>query len=467
MATIPVPLNKATLPNWNRQTDSPKLFNMFIAKDGIANFTPKLNLIAPFLTARAIWETSYDGGSFIVVTNNEIYRVKESGSRTLIAEILNSSQHVEMTENSQNQVTVVDGDFAYVISQRIPPSSPDFFKTLGEAQGFALTNPGSCCSINSFTVILDIDSGIWQISSANNALIYDPDAQILIDPQLEFPLAVRNMNNNLFIFGSSGMERWEPTLNVNIYLFPLQKDMNFKKNFGGISTASIVSNIETIFFLSSRYLPMQVTAQGVVPLPIADGQQEDESGIAKFLSEYTDVKKAIGSFYTLRGNFFYQLTFPDTPDAWVYCINSRTFANVDDYIVGSAFTSEVVITSDGVYRLDIIPDTKKRMVILENIDPYDGAKTFRKVLSAVEARMAQGADNGAYLATDVPEYMALSISLDRRSYSNSVRIPIGNVGQRNARTIWRTNLSGQYFTLKFEYYGAYPLTIEAVYAELN
>jgi len=461
-----IPSNKGTLPNWNKQTDSPQLFNMWIDREGMLNYTPSLQAIIALVTTRAIWETPYDNGSFIVVTNNEIYRVKTNGSKTLIKEILNSNEPVEITENSQNQVTIVDGNSAYVLSQRLPTTDANYFVILGESQGFALTNPGSCVIINSFTAILDVDSGIWQLSSANNALLYDPISQVQIDPQLEFPLALRNINNNLFIFGTAGIERWEPTLNVNIYLFPLQKDMNFKINFGAISQQCIVSNINTIYFLSSRYTPMQLDSKGYIELPMPD-KSEEENGIAKTFSEYLDVAKVKGSFYTFRGNYFYQLTFSTSQISWVYCVNSGTFANVDDYIIGSCFTSEIVITANGVYSLSTIPASKKRSWKSEVIEMYKGTEPYRNTLSAAEARMAQGASESSYPENDILEYMALSISTDRKTFGNSVRIPLGTSGQFNARTIWRLNITGQYITFLIEYFGDYPLTIESFHATIK
>ena len=454
-----IPITRGSLPNWNKQTDAPELFNMFIDKEGVMNFTPSLNLLVSMPESRAIWETPYDGGAYIVVTDNEIYRVKSSGSATLLSEILNTSLPVEMTENARNQVTMVDGKHAYVIDQRAGTVT-----ILTEANGFALTNPGSCCTLNNFTVVLDTDSGIWEISDANNALEYDAVAQILIDPQLEFPLAVRNMNNNLFIFGTAGIERWEPTLNINIYLFPLQKDQNFKVNFGAISTQCIVSNINTIYFLSSRFVVMQITSGGCQNVPLVD-PKEDENGIAKTFSEYPDVNQAIGSFYTFRGNYFYQLTFPVSKITWVYSVNSATFANTDDYIIGSAYVTEVVLTRDAVYTLGLLPAVKARRWISDAMQSYPGTQTFRQVCSSAEVRMAQGMDETP--APSEPDLIALSVSLDRETWSNSVSIPIGSIGQRNARTIWRTNLSGQYFTFKLEYYGAYPLTIESFFADIN
>lgn len=441
-----------SLPNWNVQVDNPELFNLFVNKAGQLNYTPGLDLKLSLPGVRAIWETPFEGGCYILVTDDEIWRVKENGSKKLLYGILDSAQTVDITENLQNQLTIVDGDKAYVIEQR----NLDTVTVLSPTNGFTLGNPGSCCMINSFTVVLDVDSGYWQISDANNALQYSAIRINAIDSALFTPVAVRTINNNLFIFGSAGIERWEPTLNVNVYLFPLQKDMNFKINFGAISTASVVSNVNTIYFLSSRFIPMMINAQGFQSL-LPPNEKEDESGIARELQAYPDVYSAQGAFYSFLGNFFYQITFAESQKTWVYCVNSKTFSNTDDFIIGAAFTTQYVITPAGFYELSTTPDSKKRYWIGEDIQVYKGQQNYRNVVNGVEARATQGS-----VQSQRPEYLSLAASIDRRTWSNDVRLAMGLVGQFNYRTIWRTNIACQYFKPRISYYGDYPLTIEAV-----
>lgn len=451
-----IPINKGSVPSWNTQIDNPVLFNMFVTRDGNINYTPGLSLILALSNARAIWETPFDNDSYIVVTNSQILRIKENGNQKILYEISNSNLAVDITENLKSEVTITDGKDAYVVQQE----NNDNVVILGEDQGFDLKNPGSCCMINSFTAILDNITGIWRISSPNNAVNYAVFGPQVIDPNLATPLAIRSINNNLFIFGTGGIERWEPTLNINIYLFPLQKDMNFEIDFGAISTSCVVANINTIYFLSSRYIPMQISAQGFKALVSPD--DKDGSGIAKEISQYSDVTHAKGAFFSFRGNLFYQLTFIESGNVWLYCINSETFSNTDDFIIGGARINEFVIKPDGLYQLSLTPDNKHRYWIGPDTQVYKGNQNYRSLVNGCEVRMTQGSPQ-----TERPEYLSFAVSTDRRTWSNYVRLQMGMVGQFNYKTLWQTNITCQYFKPRVDYYGTYPLTIEAFEININ
>jgi hypothetical protein len=431
---------------------------MFIDKERHQNYTP--SLISVYQDqVRAVHETPFDGVSYIVVTTTEILRVKPSGAKTTLHTILTTGMDVDITENNKNQVTIVDGKTAYVIEQQ----NSDNVVELSPSQSFPLLNPISCATINNFTVILDGNTGQWVISDANNAISYADFAVAIqvIDGSLSKAIAVRSINNNIFIFGTTGIERYEPTLNVNIYLFPLQKDMNFKINFGAISTSSVVANINTIYFLSSRFIPISLDAKGFSELLPDNGQNErDESGIAREIASYPDVKEAKGAFYTFLGNFFYQLTFETSAKTWVYCINSKTFANIDDYIIGAAFNTPYVITSDGLYSLSTVPAYKKRLWISEDIEIKKGQQPSQGLVNGGELFLTQGSEQPVR-----DDYIGLSLSLDRRTWTNNVTARIGNTGDFNYRTIWPCNIACRFVKLRTQYYGTYPLTIEGF--ELN
>lgn len=452
-----VPIDTGTVPNWNTQVENPELFNMFVTGDGQLTYTPGLELVYADANCRAMWQTPYDGGAFILVSDEEIIRVQKNGARKNLYGIINTGQTVDITENERGQVTVVDGENIYVIDQ----ANLDTVTVLTASQGIDFKNPISCCMINSFTVIIDGNTGYWQISDANNATSYLDYATAVqvISASLFKAKAVRSINNSLYIIGLQGIERWEPALGTNIYLYPLQKDMLFKIDFGAISTASVVANVNTIYFLSNRYVPMMLTGQGFGELlpPVGDKNHGDESGIARELANYPDVEDVIGCFYSFRGNFFYQMTFTESQKTWVFCTNSKTFSNTDDYIIGSAFGSEYVILNDGLYSLSLTPAHKKRMWTGSDVEAYPGQQNFRNLVSGVEVRMTQG----SFQDEDVG-IMHFESSIDRRTFLSEIMVPMGGIGDFNARTICRMNLACQWYRPRITYYGTYPLTIEAV-----
>lgn len=459
-----VNIDTGSMPDFNKQINNPELFNMFIGKSGSQYILPSLDRIGRAIPGTLkVHFTNFDGGRYIVVTELNVYRVSPTGAIAQVGTVqFNSQSVVEVTENLQNQVTIVGGGIgAYVLDQ-----NADTFLPLTVAQGFALNNPISCTTLNSFTVVLDA-SGQWQISNPNAAYIYSAIQIQQIDSQLVTPLAVRTNDNNLFIFGTAGIERWEPTFNVQTYLFPLQKDQDFKNNFGGLNTSLIESDINYIFFLSSRYMPMTISRAGIEEL--------GNDGIAKVFSEYPDALKGKSSIYTYLSNYFFQITLEESKKTWVYCFNSKKWSNSNDLIidstaspsVSSGLVQEVVALRDGIYNLTSNPTQKRRRWVSDRFNAYKGQMPSRGLLNGVEIMITQGENIFSILDLAQPEYIELSVSVDNITFGNALKMPIGSPGQTQYRTRFPTNMSGTFFTLKLEYFGSLNYTVEGVDAIIN
>jgi len=459
MAIREIPINKGSMPDWNVRFGNPELFNMFVGESGLLYCTPGLQRIAQIQNCSDVWFTPFEQGSFIVVTKTSVLRVSFDGTVNFIAAITYSGQSVQMSENLQNQVGICDGRFAYVFDQ-----NDGTFTILSDgANSFAVNNPISITVVNSMMIWLGA-KGEWQPSNPNNALLYDGAGVVQINSALTTAKGVSSLYNNLFIFGSTGIERWEATLQTNIYQFPFQRDNNFEQNFGALSTNCIVNAINRIYFLSSFYIPMALTPQGIVQLPqSSEKDPKSVTGWARIISEFPDKENVAGSFYSFRGNFFFQMTFLQEGIGLVYNQNSNTLHEVDDLIIASAKNTEYVLKADGLYKLDLSQDYKRRSFTSPRITFYKGQQTTRNLLNGVEVRMAQG-----YPQSIEPQNLELSLSLDSDSWLNVVRIPIGLTGQRNNLSIWRTNVAFQYeITTKIEYFGTYNFNIEKFTLDIN
>lgn len=447
---INVPINVGTRPDWQTRLGYPQIFNMFVGSSGYVYPSPGLEILTVLEDARAMHYTTFNGGGYVVVTNTGVFRISLNGNLSLISGISFSGQPVQIAENLQNQVTIVDGRKAWVFSQRV-----NTFQQLTVSEGFSFTSPCSVVELNTFTIVLDRDSGQWIISDPNNALVYQPLNTIaVINSELETAISLATLNNNLYIFGTQGIERWMATTTSNIYVFPFQRDENFRIDYGTISAASIARGNGVIYFLSSKFIPMQLTGSDVKPIA--------EDGMAKIISQYVDIEQSIGSYYSFRDNYFFHLTFPTTAISWVYNQSSNTWALGDDLIVSSDQSKELVLTKTGLFNLSLRPAAKKRSLITPRLDLYKGQQTYRNTLHGVELEIIQG-----FYQTNEPQNVDLFISLDAISWLNGVRRPIGRTGQRNDITIWRTNLTSYDFTLRFEYYGDYDFVIERVSAIIN
>lgn len=452
---INLPINRGTRPNWQARLNYPQLFNMFVG-DGKHIYTDpglsKLSDSAPDANTRAIHYSEYMGGSYFCVTRNQILQIFVNGGYVVIANINNSGLAVQIDENDQNQVIIVDGRKAYVYAQRTK-----VFTILSALQGFELTTPISVVVLNNIGIVLDKSTNTWVISDANNLLIWPVlDFVAQLDSALTQGVSLETLSNNLFIFGTTGIERWVPQTGNSPYLFPFDKDTNYRQDFGAISTNGVIRGFDEIYFLSSKFVPMSLTIQGLTEL----ADDDYKTGLAKIISDYSDVNKCEAAFYSFKGNYIFSMTFQETGVCWRFCINSKTYSTGDDLIISALTTYEIVATPAGVFNLVLTPQVKKRRTwIGDKIKVYKGLEPNRQTINGFDVQMIQG------LLHNTPEELELSFSLDgQQTWTNTVNRPIGPTGKRNAQTTWFFNITGKEFTPRLSYYGQLEFTIESIAA---
>jgi hypothetical protein len=452
---VELPINLGTRPNWKKRIDYPQLWNMYIDASGHVFTDPgyeKISANAPDENARAIHYSKYMGGSYFTVTKTKILQEFENGSYNEIATITNSGQAVQIDENDANQVVIVDGRKAYVYAQRT-----SVFTTLSSSEGFELASPISVVMLNNICIILDRITNTWVISDPNNAISWPAlDYVASLDSALTQGVGLEVLSNNLFIFGTTGIERWVPSAGNNPYIFPFDKDTSYRQNLGAISTNSIVAGFNQIYFLSSQYLPKSLTPQGVVDLVEGDYR----TGLAKIISNYPDLLKCETSFFTFKGNEFFTMSFQETGIAWKFNATSKTYSIIDEPIISALRAYEIVARPSGIYRLIEEPqENKMRMWIGKTIENYKGQQPSRMTLNGLDVQMIQG-----QLHNDVQE-LELSFSLDGQdTWTNTVNRPIGATGQRNAQTTWVCNITGKSFVPRIRYYGNLQFSIKQITA---
>lgn len=460
-----LPINRGTRPNWELRINYPQLLNMFVGESGQVFTDPglsKLSNVAPDANTRAIHYSTYKGGSYFCVTKTKILQIFLDGSFNEIAVINNSGMAVQIDENDQNQVIFVDGKSAYVYAQQ---ATPPTFTTLGTSQGFQFASPISVVVLNNIGIVLDRITNTWAISDPNNLLTWPVlDFVAQLDSTLTQGVSLETLSNNLFIFGTTGIERWVPNTGNNPYLFPFDKDTSYRQDFGAISTNGVIRGFDdqgfgVIYFLSSKYVPMSLTVQGLHELV----EPDYKTGLAKILSDYEDVNKCESSFYAFKGNYVFTMTFQTTGICWRYCVNSKTYSTGDDLIISALTTYQIVATPDGVFNLENAPQIKKhRMCVLDKIKIYKGQQPNRMTMSCLDVQMIQG------LLHNTDEELELSFSLDgQQSWTNIVTCPIGATGERNAQTTWRMNIICKEITPRISYYGDLEFTIERIFATIR
>lgn len=464
---INVPLTAGTLPDFNTRLGNAQLLNMYV-NDGKLYCLPGLARISSLTNIRAMHYTPYNNGAYIVVTNTAVYKIGLNGTQILLSTITYTGKAVKIDENLQNQITIVDGggNYAYVYAQRL-----SIFTKIGATQGIdaRMATIVGVVVINAFTILLS-QEGFFQISDADNAISYPANYIAQMESTLTLGVGLATLDNNLYIFGTTGIERWEPGL-TNPYNFPFTRDSNYRTDYGAVSAASIVRTIDVVYFLSNYYIPTELSIQGAREIISGDlnmGQSEKSPGIARILGSYQDVENCFGSFYTNKGNFFYQLTFLTSQKAWVVNTKNNIWCNSDDLITTAPQKEimEVVATLSGIYQLTntpIVGVPKHRLFIPTRFPLYKGIQPNRSTINGAEVRMVQGNlqtnSTGEYLNPN-NQLMQLSFSMDGLTFGNIVSSPIGKTGERQSVTTWNTNITCQEITPKLEYWGDLDLCIE-------
>ena len=456
---IEIPINMGTVPNFEVRLGYPKIFNFFVGEKGKLYSTPWLDQIETpefeIENVRAVIQTNFGVGYYLAVITDHLIRVDFLGNVKILAEIKYNGMSVQMAENLQNQVGIVDGQNFYVYDQ-----NTELFQLMGETNGFSYKTPISITVLNSIAIVLDKDTGGWAISDPNQMLNFPPlDTVAKISASLTQASSLQTLDDNLYIFGTTGVERWVPNSGNNPYLFPFAKDNNFRVDFGSLSVNGTQRGFNEIFFLSSKFVPMRLTVKG--------SEDIAEPGFAKIIASYIDRESAETSFYTYLDNYFFHMYFPISKISWVYNTDSKTWANVDDHISASVPRQNIVGTDTGLFRLTndkAFAVSKFREFQSDLIENYEGTEAYRNLLNAIECKIIQGFIQSSY---DEPQHLNLKISKDAEEWGNTVIAYIGNTGERNARTIWRCNIASPKFVVNIQYQGSYNLTIDKITAILK
>ena len=465
---INIPINKGTIPDWNTRLGYSNLLNLFVGESGFLYSSPGLEAIPSsegiqLSDIRQIHYTRFLGGTYIVITSTAVYRVLPSGGVvSQVGVIENSGLPVQVDENIDEQIGIVDGRSMYVYIQKT-----GVFEQLTEADNeFLVKKPISITILNNIAIVLDGETDGWYISSPNNMLDWPVlDFVPSIDSSLTKAVGLETLNNNLYIFGSTGIERWEPVYNTSPYLFPFAKDNNFRTDFGALSTNGIMrgatKSLSRIYFLSSQFVPMALTSQGISQLP----DDKNMTGMAKIISEYEDVNTSFCCVVSVRGHYLVYFSFPSKNLSWVFCENSDAWAQFDEVIVSSLPTQEVLATKDNIFNAlpTVIPDvTKHRRFQSERFTAYKGTAPYRGLISGIECRMVQGQRQ-----SQTTQQLELTLSIDSESWLNTVTRPLPRVGKRNGIVVWQMNLAAYEYTIRLDYYGDMDITIEKVIATIQ
>jgi hypothetical protein len=324
-------------------------------------------------------------------------------------------------------------------------------------------------------------------------------------------VACRTLHRKLFLFSQFYTEVWE-NLGVGTNL-PFRRNNSLLIEAGTPALGSVYVGFDLMFFLSQDRSGQGsvMMVSGSQPIPVTN------RALDFVLAQYASagiISDCRSFLIKENGLIFYRMNFTEADHTWVYNVTlsdptqeqgklwheeevldgSRHPAQTHGYFNGINYVGDYL--NPVLYQID--PDTYtnngeniRRMRITKAFVPpgYQRIRIDRLQVDLLQGNMAQlqpsevdldlftesgfviETESGEdllieqSLVTNNPEllFVFMSISKDGgHTYGYSVKAPMGNIGQRTFRTLWRklgTTKRGQAFVAKFEFFQPVPFIV--------
>lgn len=441
-----VTFDSQDLVNWYMRVDpkGKKRFAFF----NTPGLKKLINLATGDLPIRALFVPEFDYSFIYVVAGYNIYKLNKDFVGTLLngEPLETDSGPVSITSNNNNEIIFVDGKHGYLYKSK----TSSFSKIT--AEGFPAF-PANVVFLDGFFVIPEANSRTFQISGLNDGSTWQALNEAQIGRSNGINVGVGIVNQRLHFFKNDEIEVW---YNAGYADFPFRNDRNAIFNFGCIAAASIISEFGYLFWLSkdkSGASGVYMT-QGQTPIKISTQAIDD---LLSDLKAPEDVRAWI---YKDDGHIFYKLNWTTDNISISYDLttsgelsqhfwfreemekhkgdpDTRHLADCHAYfqkqhIVGSYKNSTLYEYSRAYAMNDQEPIRRERT----GVHVFDSENYHNLQIDdfKVDFEAGIGANDGIYQNPQA----YLSISRDGgRSFGNDMPAPMGKIGERKQRTIWR------------------------------
>ncbi len=324
-------------------------------------------------------------------------------------------------------------------------------------------------------------------------------------------VACRTLHRRLFLFSQNFTEVWENQgIGTNL---PFRRNNSLLIEYGTPAIASVAVGFDLMFFLSQdrEGLGSVMMVRGTESIPTSNRALDFQLANYATLQKISDCR---GFLVKENGLIFYRMNFTLANHTFVYNVtlsdpsNEQTkYWHEEEVLNGDRHPAQTHAYFNGInyvgdylhpilYRLDSAVYTNngeliRRMRITRQFVPpgYQRIRIDRLQVDLLQGNIANLqstfqeldllSETGFILETESglnieveqelvlhdPQqlFVFLSISKDGgQTYGYSVSAPMGQIGQRTFRTLWRklgTTKRGQGFVAKFEFFDAVPFVI--------
>lgn len=254
---------------------------------------------------RGLW--AYGGLAFIV-SGNQLYRMTNAYSTTLVGAI-NGTGPVSMVDNGNQLFIAANGpSYIYNITTDVLTqiTDPDFpgAKTVGYIDGYFVFNEPNSQRI--WTTALLEGSLIDALDFASAEGAPDDIVGLIVD------------HREIWVFGTQTVEVWYDAGGDG---FPLARQQGAFNEIGCAAAYSIAKMDNGLFWLGS-----DARGSGVVYRANGyKGERISNHGMEWQIQQYSNISDAIGYTYQQDGHPFYVLIFPTANVTWTYDVATNSW----------------------------------------------------------------------------------------------------------------------------------------------
>ena len=245
-----------------------------------------------------------------IISGNELIKQTTAGVFSTLGNIGTSTGRVSMASNGAfgDQLIIVDGTDGYIWD-----SQALTLTTIADPQFPA--SPSQVVYMDSYFVVIAIDSGQFNICSSNDGTAWDALDFANAERQPDNVLAIETVSRDLYFIGEYTTEVWANTGGR----FPFEPYSNGIVEFGTSAANSIAKTDEGIIFVTrnARGQGKIVGIRGTNSAVLSNPTLEYE------ISTYGDISDAYAFTYEKAGHSFYQITFPTAEKTWVFDLSIR------------------------------------------------------------------------------------------------------------------------------------------------
>ena len=407
--------------------------------------------------ARGLY-TSTRINRIIAVFGSSVYAITENLSSSLIGSLDTQTGNVYISENQNNQIALVDGSKVYIWNYNLFT-----FQSI-IIPGIA---PSYITFQDTYFIIADADSGIWQLSANNDGTIYDPLDRATMETDADNLQAVTALNKQIWVIGKKEGELW---INLGRQEFPYVRQNTITLNYGIISNSTLATGFGMMVWLGSNI------KSGVTILTSNGGTAKEissDEGLHYLLNSLTTPEDSTAFLFNLDGHIIYQITFRTDNITITYDFTFQTWYSVTDENYNHHIAKYLTSLNNKLYFISYVDSSLYQCSL--NFTTYNGATIPR-------ARICQHerfADDDKFICNrvnlqiengynEVPGRIDLSISKDGGyTYGTIVPYQMQPQGKRISMVKWWKLGMANDLTFQFKFWSPDRFVVTSGSMDIN